>query len=106
MKCLKPSECYYGIRNDPDYYEEFGIIIVEKSFWEEENCIDDRGINIDLPEEFLETSESFFEYYEDDDSSMTEEGLKKAISILEELGCTHLEEIDEIGEEIEEISEY
>jgi hypothetical protein len=65
--------------------EEFGIAIVEKSFWDKHHMLSDSGLGVleeKIPEGFYELSDSFFEY----DGDMNEARAK-----LKEIGLEEKE---------------
>jgi hypothetical protein len=54
--------------------EGFSIMVVEKTFWNENQCLSDSGLGVIddlLPEGFYELSDSIFEYDGDIDEART-----------------------------------
>ncbi len=81
------KQYYWQFTEDTDGYdieEEFSIYVAEKTFWEEENCLDDRELTIPELDRlgFLETCESTYEITNKYKGEKTKEGVRKALNSL------------------------
>jgi|OM-RGC.v1.025169601 hypothetical protein len=81
-----PDECL-----DPDYWADYCINIVKKTFWEQNKCVDDQHIDghIYLPSGFSEEMESTFSH---DVGSYSREDIKKMLTAA---GFVHSQELED-----------